>query len=332
MSAGNNFRQFFQFTARSDPKWYPGHMRKSLKQLQSLLSITDCILEIHDARIPLSGRNVEFKRTLSGVRPHILVLNKSDLSSHKKEDKVNIVKHLKSQDPNLSDVVFTSFRDSSIKLILPKALETIHNFPRFQRGGGPEKNILVIGIPNVGKSSIINHLRKVRLNFSGDATRVGALPGVTRALQTKIKVNQDPLTYLWDSPGIVFPSLNDSHVALKLAVCKCIRDDLIGEEIVADYLLFHLNKQAVFKYVKVLGLSAPTDDIQSLLLQVALRFNWNKNVKNLATNQIEMIPNKHQASLHFLKLFRMGKLGRVNLDALDLHNQENAPKRTIVSI
>nr|XP_040569858.1 mitochondrial GTPase 1-like isoform X3 [Lepeophtheirus salmonis] len=103
MTVNAAFRKAFEFPFRSNPNWYPGHMRKSLKQLQSLLSITDCVLEVHDARIPLSGRNVDFKRTLTGVRPHILVLNKADLSLHGNQDRKNLITQLKMQDPSLSE-------------------------------------------------------------------------------------------------------------------------------------------------------------------------------------------------------------------------------------
>nr|XP_040569857.1 mitochondrial GTPase 1-like isoform X2 [Lepeophtheirus salmonis] len=236
------------------------------------------------------------------------------------------------QDPSLSEVLFTSCLNSSIKKVLPKCLEVIENFPRYERGGGAERNIIVIGIPNVGKSSLINHIRNNRFKISGDATRVGALPGVTRALQTKIRVNQDPLTYVWDSPGILFPSMKNESVALKLAVCKCLRDDLIGEKIVADYLLFHLNKYQHFKYVKTLGLEAPTDNIDTLLTQIAVNHNWINKVKNLVNNSMEEMPNKKQASTYFLMLFRKGKFGSINLDSDELDTKNKTSGKILITI
>ncbi len=82
---------------------------------------------------------------------------------------------------------------------------------------------MVIGIPNVGKSTLINQLRSLRLQVKGRATAVGANPGVTRSVLTKIRVSNDPLVFLVDTPGIMMPNIKNNHVGMKLAVCGMFR-------------------------------------------------------------------------------------------------------------
>lgn len=99
------FRQSYVFPVKAQHNWFPGHMQRGLRQMEKTLVKTDCIIEVHDARIPISGRNVHFRNHLTGHRPHILVLNKKDLAP--RSDRKRVIEEIKRTDPNISDVIYT---------------------------------------------------------------------------------------------------------------------------------------------------------------------------------------------------------------------------------
>ena len=101
-------------------QWFPGHMMKGLRQMRQALIDTDCVIEVHDARIPLSGRNINFQHDIVGNKPHILVLNKKDLVFDKKDKRVqtqenDIREQIMAVERSLSDVIFTNCKDSQCK-------------------------------------------------------------------------------------------------------------------------------------------------------------------------------------------------------------------------
>ena len=102
---------------------------------------------------------------------------------------------------------------------MPTTIELLSSTDRFHRQFNPDSSALVIGIPNVGKSSLINLIRSGSLRIKGKALKTGNMPGVTRALQTKIRVSDDPLVYLLDTPGIMMPNISNLEAGMKLASC-----------------------------------------------------------------------------------------------------------------
>ncbi|XP_073408181.1 mitochondrial ribosome-associated GTPase 1 isoform X5 [Dendrobates tinctorius] len=229
----------FDFGQREVARWFPGHMAKGLKQMRAKLGKVDCIVEVHDARIPFSGRNPLFKEYL-GLKPHLLILNKMDLAdlSHEKR----IVTHLEKHGDR--NVIYTDcIRDGNINKVVPAITELIGNNPRFNRALSLDISIMVTGIPNVGKSSLVNALRRMHLR-KGKASKVGGEPGITRSVLYKIQVSENPLIYLLDTPGILSPQVESVETGMKLALCGTILDHLVGEDIIADYLLYTLNEHA----------------------------------------------------------------------------------------
>ncbi|XP_065699425.1 mitochondrial ribosome-associated GTPase 1 isoform X2 [Patagioenas fasciata] len=358
-----SFRERFDFGGRDVASWFPGHMAKGLRQMRASLRRADCLIEVHDARIPLSGRNPMLQEAL-GIRPHVLVLNKMDLADPRRQP--TVLERLKQQ--GCSHVVFTDCqRDGNVKKIVPLVAKLVGDSPRYHRAEvrhsseaagvlrrerdvaivrprpcgwrdkaarrrpgfavtaalslvtthlqSTEYNILVIGVPNVGKSSLINSLRRLHLK-KGKATAVGGEPGVTKAVLTKIQVCEKPLMYLVDTPGVLPPRLGDLETGMKLALCGAIRDHLVGEDIMADYLLYTLNKQQQFRYVRHYGLTEACDDIQAVLRRVALAQGRTQRVKVLTgTGDVNMtMLNYPAAAYEFLRDFRAGRLGRVTLD------------------
>uniref|UniRef100_A0A672V965 Mitochondrial GTPase 1 n=1 Tax=Strigops habroptila TaxID=2489341 RepID=A0A672V965_STRHB len=278
---------------------------------QYLLPCQCAVTILNGAHIPLSGRNPILHEVL-GIRPHILVLNKMDLADPGQQP--TVLEHLKQQ--RCSHVVFADCqRDVNVKKIVPLVAKLVDNSPRYHRAESTEYSILVIGVPNVGKSSLINSLRRLHLK-KGKATAVGGEPGVTKAVLTRIQVCEKPLMYLVDTPGVLSPKLGDVETGMKLALCGAIRDHLVGEDIMADYLLYALNKRQQFRYVQRYGLADACDDIELVLRHVALTKGRMQKVKVLTgTGNVNMMMlNYPAAAYEFLRDFRAGRLGRVTLD------------------
>ncbi|XP_067565038.1 mitochondrial ribosome-associated GTPase 1 isoform X1 [Pseudorca crassidens] len=338
--------------ARGPPAWRPPawHLPRGLKKMQSSLKLVDCIIEVHDARIsfgacdivtynkqhifglcPGSGTELlkvlEFpkfpfeggpvcvtrrgKETL-GLKPHLLVLNKMDLADLKEQQK--IIQHLEGE--GLKNVIFTNcVKDENIKQIIPKVTELVGSSYRYHRGENLEYCIMVIGVPNVGKSSLINSLRRQHLR-KGKATRVGGEPGITRAVMSRIQVCERPLMFLLDTPGVLAPRIQSVETGLKLALCGTVLDHLVGEETLADYLLYTLNRRQLLGYVQHYGLGEACDDIASVLKRVAVKLRKTQKVKVLTgTGDVNVVqPNYPAAARDFLRAFRSGVLGPVMLD------------------
>nr|KAF6425179.1 hypothetical protein HJG59_009233 [Molossus molossus] len=287
------WRESFPLGGRDVARWFPGHMAKGLKKMQSSLKLVDCIIEVHDARIPLSGRNPLFQETL-GIKPHLLILNKMDLADLKEQQK--IIQHLEGE--GLKNVIFTNcIKDENIKQVIPKVTELVGSSYRYHRGENVEFCIMVIGVPNVGKSSLINSLRRQHLR-KGKATRVGGEPGITRAVMSRIQVCERPLMFLLDTPGVLAPRIESVETGLKLALCGTVLDHLVGEETLADYLLYTLNRHQLFGYVQHYGLGEACDDVASVLKRVAVRLGKTQKVKVLTgTGEAWGLGTSHEAGL-----------------------------------
>lgn len=307
------FRRVFDFGEREVAHWFPGHMAKGLKQMRDSLRKVDCIIEVHDARMPISGRNPLFQESLD-VRPHLLILNKMDLADTTK--KQSILKRLERE--GVRNVLFTDClkqRDENVKRIVPVVTKLIESGPRYHREDDISYFLMVIGVPNVGKSSLINAVRRTYLK-KGKASKVGGEPGITKAVLTKIQVCERPIIYLLDTPGVLPPRIENIETGMKLALCGTILDHLVGEDIIADYLLFSLNRLDRFGYVEKYDLEGPCDDIQHVLKRIAVKLGKTKRMKAITGvgNITVQVPDYTAAAYDFIRAFRKGDLGKVMLD------------------
>lgn len=305
------FRTSFQLQNKSKLRWFPGHMGKGVKDMQRSLKSVDCIIEVHDARVPFSGRNPDTFQTISGLRPHILVYNKRDLADVSLEN--SIIQKYKAS--GFESVIFTNCKDPKchgVRKVIPMVQQMITSTNRYNRSENTDSCLMVIGVPNVGKSSLINVLRNKYL-LKSSAAPVGAVPGITRSVGQKIKISDSPLIYVLDTPGILSPKISSTDDGMKLALCATIPDKEVGIELVADYLLFWLNKNGHYKYIDFFGVENPSDNVSELLSTFAI--NNKHMIKGTdADGRWILRPNINMAARSFVEAFRRGLFGRITLD------------------
>ncbi len=167
--------------------------------------------------------------------------------------------------------------------------------------------ILVIGIPNVGKSTLINLIRMaVNPNLKvKECVKTGALPGVTKSLSSSIKISSNPDIFLVDSPGITSPKIVNVEQGLKIGLVGGLNDKQIGERLLLEYLLFTLNKNHHFEYLNFLKCNHKIDNIAQFIEMLANRIGAKKQ-----GNSIDYARTCQFA----LKYFRLGKFGKFLLD------------------
>ncbi len=205
-------------------QWYPGHMAKAKRLLQAQLSKIDLAVELCDARLPLSSRNPDLNHLL-GQKRRVLLLCKADLAQP--EATKRWLHYFRSQGLDVMEYDTSPQKTKEAKALIEKAADEV-----IQRGlrRGMQKTIraMVIGVPNVGKSTFINRL------YGSGITRVADKPGVTRANQW-VKVN--PYLEVMDTPGMLWPKMNDKLAAIRLAYIGTIRDAVYDQEALCIHLL-----------------------------------------------------------------------------------------------
>lgn len=208
--------------------WYPGHMAKTRRMLSENIKAVDAVVEVLDARIPYSSRNPDISDIVLS-KPHIILLNKADLADSKITDKW--IDYYKKQGTNAISVSCASGK--GINRIAPMLFELVKDKTEkySEKGVNKSVKIMIIGIPNVGKSTVINRLA------GKAAAKAGDRPGVTR---TKQWIRLKDGLELLDTPGILPPKLEDQNAALKLAYTGAIRDEIIETELIAYSLLEQL--------------------------------------------------------------------------------------------
>ena len=207
-----------------DINWYPGHMAKAKRQLAQQLGRVDLVIELCDARLPHASRNPDLDRLISG-KTRVLLLNKADLA-----------------DPNGTQAWLRFFRQQGLDAKayvstagkVKEALEMIERAARETVERAAEKGVrktvraMVVGVPNVGKSTFINRLH------GGSIAKVGDRPGVTRANQW-VKIT--PYLELMDTPGLLWPRLDDKRAAERLCYIGTVKDDVVDVAMLAIHLL-----------------------------------------------------------------------------------------------
>lgn len=272
--------------------WYPGHIAKAERKLKEQINLVDVVIEVLDARIPLSSCYGNIK-SLLGEKPRLILLNKSDLVNENE-----LKKWIKILEEKFSCPVLTSDAKNSKDLnkIISKSDELAQ--PRIQALMAKgllrrPARVMVVGMPNVGKSSIINKLTKT------SKTKVGAKAGVTRQQQW-VKVN--PKLDLLDTPGIIPMKQDDQHRAKKLAFVNSVSENAYENESIAKELLEILKDKYEIKVKNYYNLS---ENDNLTIENIAKSRNW--IVKNSE-------PDINRTAVFILRDFREGKMGKFILD------------------
>ena len=292
-----------------DYQWYPGHMTKAKRMMQENVRLVDLVIEILDARVPLSGRNPDVDQLAQG-KQRMIILSKADLA-----------------DPELTAEYVNYFTEKKIEAIaldartrksntqIMKALSKItkEKKERDQKRGIRNRPVraMICGIPNVGKSTFINSL-------SGrSSAKTGNKPGVTKGKQWISFAGLE----LLDTPGILWPKFEDQNVGVRLALVGSIRDEILDEEDLArrllDLLLRRYPSLLRDRYfvsddakdaVEIPEQSEYNDrELHEILVQIAA-------VRNLLRSGAE--PDPVRAAHLLLDDFRSGRIGRITLDEL----------------
>ena len=278
-------------------QWFPGHMAKTRRLIAANLSLVDAVVEIVDARAPLSSRNPEMDHMTKG-KPRLVLLNKSDLADEKTTQQW--ISYFKK---NGSEALALDCKaGKGLKSILPAIKNSVLKElmeKRAQNGmSGAAIRLMIVGIPNVGKSSLINKLA------GSKRAKVEDRPGVTR---TKQWVKLDNNTELLDMPGVLWPKFEDQDVAIRLAFTGAISDDILDIETLAMKLLSYLaeNYPASLKERYKIELSGEETGLE--LLEKVGR----KRGMMISGGEI----NTERAAITVIDEFRSGKLGRISLEA-----------------
>ncbi|MTI47681.1 ribosome biogenesis GTPase YlqF [Sporosalibacterium faouarense] len=213
--------------------WYPGHMKKASDSVQKNLKLVDIVFELLDSRIPISSQNPQINNIV-GNKPRVVILNKSDLSDQPTIRKW--IEYFKEQ--GIKAIPVNAVSGRGIKDIINEANEQMkEKMERLKKKGIKNKPIraMIVGIPNVGKSTLINSLAGKK------SARTGNKPGVTKGNQwIKLRGNLE----LLDTPGILWPKFEDQKVGMHLAFTGAIRDEIMDIETLALRLVERLLKIA----------------------------------------------------------------------------------------
>ena len=271
--------------------WYPGHIAKAERKLKEQLSLVDAVIEVIDARLPYSSSYGNITRLL-GEKPRLILLNKSDLADKSKlKEWIKII-----EKESGFPVMLTDAKNSKdLASISKKAVELSE--PRIQALMAKgllrrPARVMVVGMPNVGKSSVINKLTK------SSKTKTGAKAGVTKQQQW-VRIN--PQLELLDTPGIIPMKQDNQEVARKLAFVNSISENAYSSELVANELLSFLEEKypnEVKEYYKIENIT---------LEDIATSRNWIISGGK---------PDIDRTSVYVLRDFREGRIGKFVLDEI----------------
>lgn len=274
-------------------QWYPGHMTKAKRQMQEDMKLIDLVIELVDARIPLSSRNPDIDE-LGKNKYRMILMNKSDLADQQATEKWS--RYFKEK--GCFVVCLDARSRSGMKLVSDNIMEACREkIERDRKRGIKNRPVraMVVGIPNVGKSTFIN-------SFAGRAcAKTGNKPGVTKGKQW-IRLNKN--VELLDTPGILWPKFEDQSVGLGLALIGSIKDEILNTDELAVELI-HILKRA---YAGVLQERYGVDESRDA---VGILYGIAEN-RNCVSKGNELDYSKAAALL--IDEFRSGKIGRITLE------------------
>ena len=292
---------------KTNINWYPGHMLKTKKQIIEDLKLIDVVIEVLDARIPISSQNPDIGQMVN-KKKKIILLNKCDLANEKETAKW--ISYFNNK--GIKAIPTDSNLGKGTKEVLKQIQKIMEgDLEKALTKGRKNKNIriMIIGIPNVGKSSLINRL------VNKKAAEVGNKPGVTKQKQwVRIGNNIE----LLDTPGVLWPKFDDEKVALNLSYIGSIKDEILPKTEIAYKLLDLLSKK--YKKEIMIKYKLTDEDIRSIITDVdsdkTLEFmNLIAKKRGALISGGEIDYEKTAGIL--LTDFRTGKIGKITLEQVD---------------
>lgn len=276
-------------------QWFPGHMAKTRRMIKSSLPLVDAVVETIDARIPVLSKNPDLQTLIEG-KPRVVILNKCDTA-----DEVSVQKWISWYNMHGITAIATDCRSGrGVNKFVPAVKSVLKDLiAKYEAKGmkGRVIHVMVVGIPNVGKSSFINRLAKQR------KAKVEDRPGVTLNKQW-VKIDND--VELLDMPGVLWPKFEDLLVGERLAFTGAVKDDVVDVEALASRLLMVLNDMYHDVLVSRYKIeTADNEDGYEILKKVG-------KSRGMLVSGGEI--NTERAAITVLDEFRSGKLGRVTLE------------------
>lgn len=280
--------------------WYPGHMKKTMDNIKSSLKLVDVVLEIVDARIPIASRNPLLDEVL-GDKPRVVLLNKMDLANEAMNKKW--LEYFKAK--GYEAILIDSVKGTNLNKIESTSRQLLtEKFKKLEEKNLNLKRVraMIVGVPNVGKSTLINRIANRR------SAKVGNRPGVTRQNQW-IKTGKD--FELLDTPGVLWPKFESEEIGLDLAFTGAIKDEIMDTETLAFKLiekLNHIDKGIIETRYKI-----ETEGLSTLEIMEAIGQKRGCLIRG-GEFDYEKISNI------VLDEFRKGVLGRITLEGPDDYN------------
>jgi ribosome biogenesis GTPase A len=281
-------------------QWFPGHMTKARRQIEEKLKLIDVVIELLDARIPLSSRNPMIDEILKG-KPRLVLLNKADLA----DPGVTAAWVAYFKEDGLDALPIDAVSGNQVKEIVPrcKVLFKDKIATQIRKGINPRAiRGLIVGIPNVGKSTLTNRLAGKKIAATGDR------PGVTKGQQW-IKMGTE--MELLDTPGILWPKFEDQNVGLRLAATGAIKEELLNADEIAFFTIRYLAEHYKSQLMERFNMEAIPSDLSD---------------PNEVVKIMEIIGRKRgimqsggrvdldKTSMVILRELRAGKMGRISLE------------------
>lgn len=271
-------------------QWYPGHMAKAKKEIEEKLRLVDVVYELIDARIPVSSRNPMINEILKN-KPRVILMTKSNMADPIETKKWE--SYFKSSGQTV--LAIDSIEGFNVKKIIPISRELLkEKFQKEALKGLKPRPIrgMIIGIPNVGKSTLLNKL------VGKKVANVGNKPGVTKAQQW-VRLNKD--LDLLDTPGVLWPKFEDEKVGIHLALTGAIKDELLKVEDLGNYLINFLKNKYCKEFVERYNINIDEDNI--------------KIVEDICKSRgnIQSIEDGYRL---IIQDFRNARIGKITLDLL----------------
>lgn len=273
-------------------QWFPGHMAKARREATEKLNLVDVVIELVDARLPESSRNPIIKEII-GQKPSIIVLNKADIADQKITK--SWLEHYRSQ--GLSALAIDAQHQKGLKALEQECKKMMAPYFEKQKAKGVKPRsirLMILGIPNVGKSTLINR-------FVGkNQAQTGNKPGVTKA-QRWLKMGRE--FELLDTPGILWPKFEDPAVGQRLAISGAIKDSLLHMDDLALNLIVILRErypEVLKKHFHINQESLENSTDVELLLTI--------------TKALGLKEDYDEASIRLIYQYRQNKLGNITLD------------------